>query len=390
MKTDHHSSVKRMWGAAFILLAAIVLCFLFVPGLFPAVFQLTGRTETGGSEGTITVLYYGDTGMDGDAVLVESNGHYILMDTGYSDNKKDVGNSTVIKTLKSMGVHDLDLYLSHYHNDHYYLMTTIMKDDFFHVGTVYLPNIEKLLAFSSKENKDAKWYEDLTRNISIDGDEWGHYAYTKIQEAIEEKRIKQVRLHQGDTFRVGDALFEVLWQEEIDKKPDPDAPDAKHMINNTSLVTRVTIGGVRYLTAGDIYKSVEQNMMDAGLDLRADILKTDHHSNPKTSNLPAFYQAVDAAWAFGTGPASDVCTAATDLSGSNYVNLKNNGQITFRIDRGEITMSARRNLRRVNCRYTDAGGNTKTKSFMFDKDQQYYLRDRMFPAGSRDWSVTDR
>ena len=390
MKNDHLSFLRLILVFTAVCLTAVFLRFFYTPVILPLWHQLTEQAETGGSAGTITALYYGNTGMFGDAVLVESDGHYILMDTGYSDNKEDVDNSTLIKTLKSMNVRKLDLYLSHYHNDHYYLLTTIMKDNFFTVGKVYLPDVDNLLEFSSVENKDAKWYKDFTKNISIYGEEWGRHAYTEIQNTIKDEGLTAVILHKGDSFRVGDALFEVLWHEEEAKKPDFDAKNTLHLINNSGPVTRVTIGGIRYLTAGDIYKSIEQKMIDAGIDLQADILKTNHHSNPDTSNSTAFYQAVDATWVFGTGPSTDVCTDATDASKSNYVNLKNNGQITFRIDRGEITMSARRNLRRVNCRYTDAGGNTKTKSFMFDKDQQYYLRDRMFPAGSRDWSVTDR
>ena len=335
----------------------------------------------GGDSGRITVLDYGNARMEGDAVLVESNGHFILMDTGYTDNRKDVGNSKVIRYLKSRGIHDLDLYLSHYHNDHYYLMTTIMRDEFFTVDTVYLPNVEDLLEFSSSENKDAKWYKDLTRSISKDGNCWGRHSYPEIQETIKDKNLKSVILHKGDSFMVGDALFEVIWQEENIEKPTPDEPKALKVINDSSLVTRVTIGGIRYLTGGDISKSVEQNMIDAGVDLQADIVKTNHHSNEDTSNLPEFYQTVGAAWAFGTGGGTEVCRKATEEAGTNYINMKNNGQILFDINRGEITMHAESNLRRINRLYRDAHGKERIKTFWFDKYEKYFFTERMIPEG---------
>lgn len=99
------------------------------------------------------MLDYGKARMKDDAVLVESNGNYILMDTGYTDNRRGIGNSKVIRYLKFRGIRNLDLYLSHYHNDHNYLMTMIMRDEFFTVGTVYLPKVENLLEFSSSEKR---------------------------------------------------------------------------------------------------------------------------------------------------------------------------------------------------------------------------------------------
>lgn len=51
----------------------------------------------------------------GDAILLEQNGNYLLMDTGTS---KDI-NDVLINFLKSKEINHFDIYISHYHHDHY-------------------------------------------------------------------------------------------------------------------------------------------------------------------------------------------------------------------------------------------------------------------------------
>lgn len=335
----------------------------------------------GGNAGTITAIDYGECGMNTDAVLVKSDGKYILMDTGYTDNEEDIANSSVIKFLKSKGVNELDLYLSHWHNDHYYLMSTIIKDPYFTIGTVYLPNADRLLELSSSENSGPGWYRDLTKNLNINGESWGPHSYTEIQATLAEAGIKPVILSKGDSFTVGSALFEVLWQQEPENIPSDSVHDANQLINNTSLVTRVTIGGIRYLTAGDIHKSVEREMMSAGVDVKADIFKTSHHSNRSTSNCPEFLKEVGASWAFGTGEATEKCREAVSGAGTNYINVKNNGQIKIEILNGEISVSAEKDLQTLTRIYVDSEGLEHTKEFCFAAGQDVFFTDRMIPQG---------
>lgn len=360
------------------IITIIVCAFLNLPGLSETV---NAKEWPGGEKGRIVAIDFGDCGMDGDAVLVESDGEYILMDTGYTDNE-DLEQSSVIRYLKQNNVHELDLYLSHWHNDHYYLMSTILRDDYFNVKHVYLPYAGHLLEYSKKENRYCEWYHDLTKNLCVDGEPWGPHSYSEIHEALEEADIKPTILHQGDTFWVGQALFEVLWQR-IDDMPDPNVDSALKLINNSGLVTRVTIGGIRYLTAADVYKSVEREMIKEGVDLKADILKTNHHSNRGTSNCPEFFEAVDASWAFGTGSSSKPCDEGTKASETNYVNLKENGEISFDIYKGEISMSVANtdSINRVNRSYIDPSGNEHVKQFMFDKDHEYFFTEKMIPEG---------
>ncbi len=359
-----------------LLLAAVLMAGLLAPAA-----QVQAAS---GADGTITVLYYNrsKTGMDGDAVLVQSGGRYLLMDTGFTDNRKDIANSSVIKYLKSKGIHNLDLYLSHYHNDHYFLMTTIMKDPYFTIGTVYLPNVDSLLPYTTEEYKNETWYKDLTKNISV-GKSWEQHSYTEIQQTIKEKGLHAVTLSQGSTFQVGGAKCEVIWQhpEEVPGKALDTQRSAVALINRSSLVTRVTIGGVRYLTAGDIHKEVEREMIKNGVDLKADIVKTNHHSYT-TSNLKEYYKAIDADWAFGTGTTNENILNVMNAVGTNYVSMQRNGVLTFTIRDGQVSMSGEKNLQTVKESYKDSAGNISERSFSFDKAQPYFVKGKMLPEGS--------
>ena len=357
-------------------LAAFLIC-----NVIPVYAEPSGYP--GGDKGRIVAIDYGECGMDGDAVLIESNGEYILMDTGYTDNE-DLSQSSVIRYLKENNVNELDLYLSHWHNDHYYLISTILRDGYFNVRHVYLPYADHLLEYSRSEYSYNGWYHDLVKNLCVDGEPWGPHSYAEIQEALAEADITPVILHQGDTFYVGDAIFEVLWQR-IDEMPGPEVDSALQLLNNSGLVTRVTIGGVRYLTAADTYKSVEREMIEAGVDLKADIFKTSHHSNRGTSNCPEFFEAIDASWAFGTGSSSKPCDEGTKASGTNYVNLKDNGEIIFDVYKDEISMLATNieSVIRVERSYTDPTGKEHEKMFMFDLNHEYFFTDKMIPEGCK-------
>ena len=338
--------------------------------------------EVSGTEAEITVLDYGNTGMVGDAVLLSSKGHYLLMDTGYTDQTEaNIGNSKVVKYLKARGIRHIDLYLSHYHNDHYYLLTTIMKDPDIQVGTLYLPENKNLKKYSQPQYKGKKWYSYFTKNINAYGKSWGPHSYSEMQEVIEENGQNVVYLTKGSSFRVGDAKCEVIWHNTHRSPAGNYKQAATGFLNNESLVTRVTVGNTRFLTCGDLEAPVEKEMISKGVDLRADIVKTNHHSGT-TSNTAAFYKKVKATWAFGTGYSSKICRTNTKAAGTNYVNMKNNGQITFKIRNDEIDMTCSKNTVTEQKVYVDRDGVKHTKNFTFDKGQSKFYTAKMIPAGA--------
>ncbi len=62
-------------------------------------------------------------------------------------------------------------------------------------------------------------------------------------------------------------------------------------VNNDSLVLTVTYGDLRILFTGDIGRKVELELIESGVDLRAEILKVPHHGS-KTSSSAEFLDAV--------------------------------------------------------------------------------------------------
>jgi competence protein ComEC len=62
--------------------------------------------------------------------------------------------------------------------------------------------------------------------------------------------------------------------------------------NNSSVVLRATVAGVRILLPGDAEIEAQDDLLSSGADLRADILKVPHHGSAYSD--PAFLQAVHA------------------------------------------------------------------------------------------------
>ena len=81
--------------------------------------------------------FYLGTGEDGDAVLIESNGKYLLMDTGHRRTA-----SRLVSCLKQvMGSEKkLDVYFSHMHGDHTGGLEKVLLN--FQVERVFFPDIE--------------------------------------------------------------------------------------------------------------------------------------------------------------------------------------------------------------------------------------------------------
>jgi competence protein ComEC len=76
----------------------------------------------------------------------------------------------------------------------------------------------------------------------------------------------------GDTFEFGDAAFTILGPVRLSDEP-----------NNTSVVLKLTYGGVSFLFTGDAERSEEADILEAGCDLSADVLKVGHHGSETAS-----------------------------------------------------------------------------------------------------------
>ena len=92
----------------------------------------------------------------------------------------------------------------------------------------------------------------------------------------------------GTRIQVGRVRLDVL---------GPAAPfhDTRSDPNNSSLILRATVGGLRILLPGDAEIEAQQALLRSGVDLRADVLKVPHHGSAYSD--PRFLAAVHASLA---------------------------------------------------------------------------------------------
>lgn len=215
--------------------------------------QENGEASTAGTEGqreeqmpdgTLSVTFL-DVGQ-GNAVLVEQSGAYMLIDGGNRDYS-----SFVVSYLKEQGVEELAYVIaSHYDADH--LNGVVGALHAFSCGQVLAPD-----------------YVTDTR------------VYESFERVIKEQDIALAYPAVGDTYTLGDASFTVVCPEVYDPKED----------NDNSVGIRLVYGDTSFLICGDAGKAEEQVMLDSGVTLESDVYLASHHGSEGSSS-EAFMRAV--------------------------------------------------------------------------------------------------
>ena len=295
---------------------------------------------------------FGDDGW-GDGTLIESAGEYMLMDTFMPECQEEL-----MDFLVDNGYTEFSIYLSHYHADHFCNIRPIMWDDRFKVTAVYLPDDDYLWPTDEDYGAEIGWFMSIDRGI---------------RELAEEQNIPMTELHPGDSFRIGDALVEILYGASYEN----DDHDPSY-INNNSLVARITGGGIRYLTCGDIEALIEEDILDKGIDVSADLFKLSHHGGG-TSNTYSFLEAVNPSFAFFNSIADSPDDFAYDWAAkpvsdmmefANVYSSRYNGNMTFTARDGVITVRAERNTVPQIMTYKAPGGIGLCMTFQQFNDQQ--------------------
>lgn len=172
----------------------------------------------------------------GDAALVECDGHYMLIDGG-----ETTAGTTVYNVLEENGIQKLDiLVVSHLHTDHYGGLTKALT---------YASSIGVTL--SNAEYKDSKAFRDFEHQLQING--------SKITVPAP-----------GDTYELGSASVVVI---------DSSAEEA-----NDSLVLLITYGDTKFLFAGDIEDAAQSRISDkyqseSDDPFKIDLIKMPHHGS---------------------------------------------------------------------------------------------------------------
>ena len=231
----------------------------------------------------------------GDAVLIESNGNYLLMDCG--ERLENGNKSNVINKLHMLGVKELDIYISHMHGDHTGGLEYILEDEDIKVNNLYLPDEKLCERYYTPNTKKpiSKIYEE---KVKMAEDEGVNVIYLAPS-------FRSTNKNAINHFTVGAASFDVVGPVGENYTVEQFAPqDGKcgtkegHYLNNCSLTTIVTCGGFRYMTAGDIEKQEEDNLTNKyGYGLKCDVMKGSHHGL-STSNNSYFVSRVAPTWSF--------------------------------------------------------------------------------------------
>lgn len=185
------------------------------------------------------VTHFIDVGQ-GDCILIQVNNKNLLIDSGTSDSKE-----RVIKYLKNNNISKLDyIVATHPHDDHIGGMASVIGN--FVVAEFYAPKV-----IASTES-----FEDMI----------GSLKNKNLKIKVSRPNVK------------------------LDLGPDTSctmlAPSKASYkdTNNYSCVIKISYKNSTYLFTGDIEKLSEQEILNKGYDLKADVLKVPHHGSSSSTS----------------------------------------------------------------------------------------------------------
>ncbi len=236
---------------SFLIVIALLAVFTVVYQILDGDFKLTNPFASEESRllplpesGEIRVYFF-DVGQ-GDSILLQSDKNSVLIDAGEYSTR-----NALLSYLRDAGVKTLDyLIATHPHADHIGGMVPVLEN--FTVKNIVL--------------------SDATANTE---------TYESFLGLIEEQKIPVTVPEAGDNITSGIINLSVL-------APLKDYSDD---LNNASLVLRMVYGETAFLFAGDAEAPSEQDMLNAGGSVRADIIKIGHHGS-NTASTGAFIDAV--------------------------------------------------------------------------------------------------
>lgn len=209
--------------------------------------QAAGKISQDGSN---MEVHFIDVGQ-GDSTLIKAGDHAMLIDAG--DNSEG---TAVQSYLNSQDVEKLDYVIgTHPDADHIGGLDVVIYK--FDCKKVFMPDI----------TSDTKTYDD-------------------VMQALRSKNQKSQAPKLGKTYSLGDASFTVI------------APVKEYgeETNNWSIGILLQYGENRFLFTGDAAKQAEDDMLEQGEDISADVYKASHHGS-KTGSSEDFLDRVNPTYA---------------------------------------------------------------------------------------------
>lgn len=242
-----------------------------------------------GNGNKIHFINVSPTNLGSDAILLESNGHYAMIDTGEDydfpdgsdarypyregDNTdyRNVMTERVMRHLKNVGVETLDFILiTHAHSDHIGNADELMEN--FNVNKVYMKRYRDSRITDKNRLWDSQYNYDKVLAIA------GQKGIPVIQD------ISKEQAH----FSLGDMDIQLYNYENkyTNGQLTPVVDD-----NSNSIISVITVNGKRIFTAGDLNNLDYRNEDYYGPIIgKVDMMKFNHHFDAEFSNTPNLLQ----------------------------------------------------------------------------------------------------
>ncbi len=292
---------KKASGKIYTLALAAVLAIAFVA--FSGNFGL--KKDSGTARNTVVSgdfeVHYIDVGQ-ADSELVICDGKTMLIDGGNAEDS-----NLIVSYLRDLNIDYLDYVVcTHAHEDHVGGLSGALHEC--EVGRVFCSTN----SYNSKAFRNFKRYsEERGREIEIPS--------------------------AGDSFSLGESSVEIF-------APLKDYEDT----NNNSIVLKVTYGDTSFLFTGDAEREAESDMLDAGFDLTADVLKVGHHGSSTSTSYPFLREVMPKYAVISCGkdnsyghPHKETLSRLAD-AGVEIYRTDKMGHIIARSDGGSITFETQK------------------------------------------------
>lgn len=234
------AKTSSLLGGVFLAALLTLAVGLTQAGILPGWKDNAGQQNSAAAASQPFAAHFIDVGQ-GDCTLIKTPGGYVLIDAGESAYAK-----AVIAYLRKQGVSELAYVIAtHPHSDHIGSLPEVLQ--VFSVQNVILPQLS--------ENSIP-----TTR------------SYEQFLLAVKESGAKVLPATVGKSYQLGEATLEILG-------PVQQTED----LNNMSVITRFTFGGIAFLFTGDAEQAAEKALAESGQTLRANVFHAGHHGS-KTSN----------------------------------------------------------------------------------------------------------
>jgi beta-lactamase superfamily II metal-dependent hydrolase len=155
--------------------------------------------------------------------------------------------------------------------------------------------------------------------------------FQKVLQDTKNKDLKVIKIQPGENIKFSSDVTAVILA--------PNGTGYKSY-NNYSIVTRMVYGSTSFLFAGDAEKESEQEMLEKGYELKANLLKVGHHGY-NTSTTQEFLKAISPEYAIisndNEGPDKDVVGRLKDTGAAIYL-TNENGTVVVTSDGEKINI----------------------------------------------------